>query len=110
MGAAAFIPVDVVEGAIDSWKKEVSQRHEISTRDPIADVFTYCARDLEKRLNKATQAKPTYSTREYAGLHRVRDGTVRKWIEAGELEAHKNAAGDWEIPRSATRKRKKVRA
>jgi hypothetical protein len=110
MGAAAFIPVDVAEGAIKSWTKEVADRRAITTRDPIADAFAYCAKDLTERLHQATHAKPSYSTREYAGLHRVRDGTVRKWIEAGELEAHKNAAGDWEIPRTASRKRKKVRA
>jgi hypothetical protein len=40
----------------------------------------------------------------------VRDGTVRKWIDAGELEATKNGAGDWEIPRGAVRTRKKRKA
>jgi excisionase family DNA binding protein len=107
VGAVAFIPVDVAEGAVESWREEVLRRRAITTIDPIADVFLYCASDLEQRLAKAKESKPTYTTREYAGVKGVRDSTVRKWIQKGQLEATKNAAGDWDIPRTAVRRKKK---
>ena len=94
-----------VRKAIEAWRNVAKDRRAVTTIDPVADTFAYCANDLEKRIERAERAKPTYTTKEYAGLYKVRDGTVRKWIDAGELEAHKNGAGDWEIPRSARRVR-----
>jgi excisionase family DNA binding protein len=107
--ATALIPVEIRK-RVDSWKTEVSQRRAITPHDPVADTFAYCAKDLEETIKLVEKSTPTFTTRQFAQLKGVRDGTVRKWIDAGELEAHKNGAGDWEIPRGAVRTRKKRKA
>ena len=90
-----------------SWKKEAADLRDVTATNPIADVTAYRAKQLEETIASIEQSTRTWSTREYARIHHVFDGTVRKWIERGELEATKNGAGDWEIPRSAVRKRKR---
>lgn len=102
---ASLIPTEIRK-LVDTWKKEVSQRRAVTPHDPIADATAFRARELEDTIKLVEQSTKTFSTREYAKLKGVRDGTVRKWIDAGELEATKNAAGDWEIPRTAARTRK----
>lgn len=104
----AFVPPQIKD-LVASWKKDVSALRELTPHNPIADVTAYRARELEDAI-KAIESTKTFSTREYARIHHVQDGTVRKWIEAGELEATKNGAGDWEIPRTAARKRKRKTA
>ena len=107
--ATALIPREI-RTRVDSWMQEVKQRREVTPHDPVADTFAYCAKDLEETIKRVEKATPTFTTRQFAQLKGVRDGTVRKWIDAGELEATKNGAGDWEIPRGAVRTRKKRKA
>ncbi|MFL5481111.1 MAG: hypothetical protein ACJ8AK_02890 [Gemmatimonadaceae bacterium] len=90
-----------------SWRKKVNELREDWPDDPRAYITLTCVRELEETIASIEQLTKTFSTREYARIHHVQDGTVRKWIEAGELEATKNGAGDWEIPRTAVRKRKR---
>lgn len=101
-----FVPAAEMKKAVDSWMSDAQTRRIVSLHDPIADTLAYCAKDLEERLKIVEASVKTYTTRQFAHLKGVRDGTVRKWIENGELEATKNASGDWEIPRTAVRKRK----
>jgi excisionase family DNA binding protein len=105
----AFVPPEIKKLA-DAWKKEVSALRELTPHNPIADVTAYRARELEDTIKSIEMSTKTFSTREYARIHHVQAGTVRKWIEAGELEATKNGAGDWDIPRAAVRKRKRKTA
>lgn len=109
MAIVALVPPEIKK-LVTSWKKEVHDRREVTPHDPIADAFAYKAKELEDTITSIEQSKKAFSTREFARIHHVQDGTVRKWIDAGELEATKNGAGDWEIPRTAARKRKRKSA
>lgn len=99
-----------IRKVIGEWKKEVVERRRVTSVDPVADTFAYCAADLEERLRQAEVSGKPLSTREYASAHGVLDSTVRKWIARGELDAVHNPSGDWEIPRSAIRRRVKAAA
>jgi excisionase family DNA binding protein len=93
-----------------AWRKEANDLREATQVNPIADVTAYRAKQLEDAITAIEQSTKTFSTREYARIHHVQAGTVRKWIDAGELDATKNGAGDWDIPRTAVRKRKRKSA
>lgn len=106
MGTAAFIPAEAATKAIESWKSEAKTRRGRIPHDPVAETFAYCASDLEARIQVST-SRDVVSTGEYAAMNDVTDGTVRKWIKAGELEAHQDSSGDWKIARTAVRKKKR---
>jgi hypothetical protein len=92
-----------IRAAVTSWKKEADGRK--IPHDPVAETFAYCAADLEARIKSVEAEEPPYTVREFAEVHAVLCGTVRKWIAKGELEATKNSSGDWQIPRSSKRRK-----
>jgi hypothetical protein len=91
----------------DSWRKRVADRRTLSPIDPAADALETAAAELEATITKADDNSRMVSTREFALARGVKDGTVRKWCARGLLAgAQKNAADDWEIPLTATRRRR----
>lgn len=100
-----IVPSELLRAA-DEWESEAEDQRRISVTNPIADTLAYCAADLRERAKQVEAGRMAFSTVEYAELHGIAPGTVRKWIARGELEATRGADGDWHIPRSAQRIRK----
>ena len=107
--SVSIVPTPI-KNLVKSWRQEVSDRREVTPHDPIADAFAYKAKQLEDAIHEVEHSTKTLTTRQFARAHRVYEGTVRKWIHRGELEATQNAAGDWEIPVTAVRRRKRKSA
>jgi cupin superfamily acireductone dioxygenase involved in methionine salvage len=89
-----------------TWQQEVQQRRRVSTVDPIADATEYRASELLAVLKEVDTATRMLTVEQFAQEHGRTASTVRRWCMHGELEALKNPAGDWEIPRNARRIKK----
>jgi hypothetical protein len=90
----------------DVWEKDVGNRRARSRIDPVADAMESCASELRTELARIDDATRLQTPEEYAKEHRCTASTVRRWCANGELEAEKNGAGDWMIPRTARRRLK----
>lgn len=107
--------LDAVLAAIETvakgWSQEVARRRKVTKTDPVADTLEYTASELNEQLERLKEDYRMLTPEQYAELKGggVTAQTIRNWINAGELEAHKGPHG-WLIPLAAERRRKKENA
>lgn len=95
-----------VQTVAQTWRQEAELRRTRWQQDPVAPALESCASELESELARVQREARPLTVAEYARAHGAAAATVRRWIAAGELEASKDAAGDWRIPRGARRQRR----
>lgn len=92
------------------WKGEAQRRRAIWPEDPVAAMFAFCAAELEDRVRRQELRTAHLTVAEYAGMHRVSEPTVRRWIKQGLIPATRTSDGyvvarDVEAPRASRRAR-----
>jgi hypothetical protein len=90
------------------WRAEAAQRRRRTPGDQVAEAMETSAKELESEIAAAELASRMLTATEYASVRKVAVATVRKWCAKGELAgAVQDDAGEWSIPSSSLRIRKK---
>jgi hypothetical protein len=87
----------------DQWEAEAGTRRRFTPSDQVADALVVCASELRSELTRVETATRLLTVAQYAAAHTVSESTVRRWCVRGELEAERNGAGEWVIPRASRR-------
>lgn len=91
---------DEVRQLVSAWRADATARRQRAPSDPAAEVLDSCAAELQEKF-AAVSVEPL--TPEEFGVLRggVTAQTVTSWCRKGWLEAYRDDAGHWRIPRSA---------
>jgi hypothetical protein len=83
------------------WKAEAENwTRRVGAGDRAVTTLTSCARDLEQALRDLSSRRTYLTVAQYAREHGRTASTVRRWCQAGALDAEQ-AGGAWRIPADA---------
>jgi hypothetical protein len=105
-----IVLIRALESVTQAWRQEAEKREQRWPGDPLVLNFRQCAAEIDGEIARVQGEERPLTVAEYAASHGAIPATVRRWIARGELEASRDAAGDWRIPRHARRVRPLRRA